>query len=47
MIKKIKDWTGIILVSAILIGGLLAPLFTPNYGVLMSGQNVYTPQPYL
>ena len=47
MIKKVKEWSLIVFVAVLLIGGLIAPLFTPNYGVTMSGQNVYMPQPYL
>ena len=45
-----KDFKGKVLIAAVvsvLIFGLFAPLFTPNYGVVVSGESLYMPVPYL
>jgi hypothetical protein len=47
MSRDIKDKLLIAAVVSILIFGLFAPLFTPNYGVVVSGESLYMPVPYL
>jgi|GEM_PF-5723467 len=47
MIKKMKSWLGIVFFASLVLGGLIAPLFTPNYGVYTAGSSLYMPAPYL
>ena len=47
MIKKIKEWFAIAFFALVLLGGLFAPFYTPNFGVIMSGESLYMPTPYM
>jgi hypothetical protein len=47
MIKKIKEYASITLFAAMLLGGLIAPFYTPNFGLRISPESLYLPVPYL
>jgi len=47
MISKIKEKTGLFAFVVLLLGGLIAPFFTPNYGVVITEETFYMPVPYL
>jgi len=47
MIKKIKEYAGITLFAVMLLGGLIAPFYAPNFGLSISPERLYLPVPYL
>lgn len=47
MKNKLKDRLMIAFFSALLLGGLLAPLATPNYGLINYNETLYMPVPFL
>ena len=47
MIKKMREWFTVAFFTAVVLGGLIAPLFMPNYGMPSIGGYVYMPTPYL
>lgn len=47
MITKIKDRAAIVAFVILMLGGLIAPFFTPNYGVVITEEALYMPVPFL
>jgi len=47
MSKDLKEKLLVGFFVSVLVAGLMAPLFTPNYGVVVSGESLYMPVPYL
>jgi hypothetical protein len=47
MPNKFRERLFLAFFAALLLGGLLAPLATPNYGLINYNESLYMPVPYL